>query len=100
YAVRGWDLVNNTCRRLPPGMKPGDEDCPPEIFPTLKDLFEIIDVTVEGFGYSDKIGPDVQAALKARIGSLLVGGKGQMLNTRKSIPPELLFGKPTVIELE
>ncbi|MBI4534008.1 MAG: ATP-binding protein, partial [Candidatus Melainabacteria bacterium] len=100
YAVRGWDLVQNKCRRLPPGMEPGDPDCPPEIYPTMKDLFEIIDPTVESFGYSERIGPDVQAALKARIGSLLIGGKGQMLNTRKSIPPEILFGRPTVVELK
>jgi len=100
YSVRGWDLVKNVNRRLPPGMTPGDEDCPPEIYPTMKDLFEIIDPTVEGFGYSERIGPDVQAALKARIGSLLIGGKGQMLNTRRSIPMKDLFGRPTVVELK
>ena len=100
YSVRGWDLVNNVNRRLPPGMKPSDPDCPPEIFPTMKDLYEIIDPIVEGFGYSDRIGPDVQAALKARIGSLLIGGKGQMLNTRRSIPCDQLFGRPTVVELK
>lgn len=100
YAVRGWDLINNVNRRLPPGMSLGDPDCPPEIYPTMKDLYEIIDPIVEGFGYSDRIGPDVQAALKARIGSLLIGGKGQMLNTRRSIPMKELFGKPTVIELK
>jgi hypothetical protein len=100
YGVRGWDLVQNRCRRLPPGVMPGDPDCPPEIYPTMKDLFEIIDPIVEGFGYSERIGPDVQAAMKARIGSLLIGGKGQMLNTRRSIPPEILFGRPTVVELK
>jgi hypothetical protein len=100
YGVRGWDLVQNKNRRLPPGVEIGDPDCPPEIYPTMKDLYEIIDPTVEGFGYSERIGPDVQAALKARIGSLLIGGKGQMLNTRRSIPPEILFGRPTVVELK
>jgi hypothetical protein len=100
YSVRGWDLIQNKNRRLPPGVNPGDPDCPPEIYPTMKDLFEIIDPTVESFGYSERIGPDVQAALKARIGSLLIGGKGQMLNTRRSIPPEILFGRPTVVELK
>lgn len=100
YNVRGWDLVQNVNRRLPPGMSPGDPDCPPEIYPTMKDLFEIIDPITESFGYSERIGPDVQAALKARIGSLLIGGKGQMLNTRRSIPPEILFGRPTVVELK
>ncbi len=100
YAVRGWDLVNNKNRRLPPGVNTGDPDCPNEIYPTMKDLYEIIDPVVESFGYSERIGPDVQAALKARIGSLLIGGKGQMLNTRRSIPPEILFERPTVVELK
>jgi hypothetical protein len=100
YAVRGWDLVQNRNRRLPPGVNPGDPDCPSEIFPTMKDLYEIIDPITESFGYSERIGPDVQAALKARIGSLLIGGKGQMLNTRRSIPPENIFCKPTVVELK
>jgi hypothetical protein len=100
YATRGWDLVRNVNRRLPAGMAPGDPDCPPEIYPTMKDLYEIIDPITESFGYSERIGPDVQAALKARVGSLLIGGKGQMLNTRRSIPPEILFGRPTVVELK
>lgn len=100
YAVRGWDLVQNKNRRLPAGIEIGDPDCPPEIYPTMKDLYEIIEPITESFGYSDKIGPDVQAALKARIGSLLIGGKGQMLNTRRSVPPETLFGRPTVVELK
>lgn len=100
YGVRGWDLVQNKNRRLPPGVAVGDPDCPAEIYPTMKDLFEIIDPVVESFGYSERIGPDVQAALKARIGSLLIGGKGQMLNTRRSIPCEILFNRPTVVELK
>lgn len=100
YSVRGWDLVQNKCRRLPPGVNLGDPDCPAEIFPTMKDLYEIIEPITESFGYSERIGPDVQAALKARIGSLLIGGKGQMLNTRRSIPMEILFGRPTVLELK
>jgi Helicase HerA, central domain len=100
YNVRGWDLVQNKNRRLPPGVEPGDPDCPSEIYPTMKDLYEIIEPITESFGYSERIGPDVQAALKARIGSLLIGGKGQMLNTRRSLPPEVIFGRPTVIELK
>ena len=100
YSCRGWDLIQNINRRLPPHIKPGDPNCPPEIYPTMKDLYEIIDPVTESFGYSERIGPDVQAALKARIGSLLIGGKGQMLNTRRSIPPEILFGRPTVVELK
>ncbi len=100
YAVRGWDLVQNKNRRLPPGMQPGDPDCPPGIYPTMKDLYEILILLQNHLVIQNVLVPDVQAALKARIGSLLIGGKGQMLNTRRSIPPEILFGRPTVVELK
>jgi poly(glycerol-phosphate) alpha-glucosyltransferase len=30
----------------------------------------------------------------------LIGGKGQMLNTRRSLPPSILFERPTVVELK
>jgi hypothetical protein len=100
YNARGWDLITNTNRRLPPGVQVGDPDCPAEIYPTMKDLYEVIEPISDAFGYSERIGPDIKAALKARIGSLLIGGKGQMLNTRRSVPPEILFGRPTVMELK
>ncbi len=100
YKARGWDVIQNKNHRLPPGVNPGDPDCPPEIYPTMKDMVEIIDPIMDSLKYSDKIGPDIQAALKVRLGSLVIGGKGQMLNTRRSIPPEILFGRPTIIELK
>ena len=43
---------------------------------------------------------DISAALKARIKSLLIGGKGLMLNCPRSYPLELLFNRPAVMELK
>ena len=43
---------------------------------------------------------NIQAALKARLSSLMVGAKGTMFNCRKSIPSDQLFEKPIVVELK
>ena len=70
------------------------------IMPTLGDLyFEVIRVT-EGRGYSEKTLQDIRAAASGRIGSLLRGSKGHMLNNRRSIPMQALMTRPSVLELE
>lgn len=43
---------------------------------------------------------DVEAALKTRLTSLSLGGKGALLGTTSSTPLDLVFEKPTVIELK
>ncbi|MER2513352.1 MAG: hypothetical protein ABTQ25_13220, partial [Nitrosomonas ureae] len=55
---------------------------------------------VDRLGYEQRIQMDVKAGLKARIGSLLIGGKGLMFNTRRSIPMKEILAYPTVLELE
>jgi hypothetical protein len=54
----------------------------------------------EGRGYSEKTLQDIHAAATGRIGSLLRGSKGRMLNTRRPIPLDELMARPTVLELE
>jgi hypothetical protein len=68
--------------------------------PTLTDLYRKVDELVDRLGYERRITMDVKAALKTRINSLRVGGKGLMLDTKTSIPVEQLLKHPTVIELE
>jgi hypothetical protein len=94
YQDKGWDLTNNKNRYA------RDENCKADIFPTLTDLYQKIDSVVNNLGYEDRITMDVKAALKTRIGSLCIGGKGAMLDTRLSIPIELLLSKPTILELQ
>lgn len=94
YQDKGWDLTGNKNRYA------RDENCKADIFPTLTDLYQKIDSVVDNLGYEDRITMDVKAALKTRIGSLCMGGKGAMLDTRLSIPMEILLSNPTILELQ
>ena len=95
YTDRGWDLAKSVNRYV--DASTGDYI---PYLPTLEDLYNQIDVVVERKKYALQLSMDMSAALKARIKSLLVGGKGAMLNTQHSYPAELLFGKPAVMELK
>jgi len=94
YRDKGWDLTTNANKLQL------NEENKSDIYPTLNDLYEKIDTVVESLGYEEKITMDVKAALKTRVGSLCIGGKGAMLNTRLSIPMDLLLSKPTILELQ
>lgn len=88
YADRGWDIIENVNRY---GLTQ---------YPTLSDLYHKIDVVVEDMGYHQEVQSNVKAALQARIYSLMIGGKGAMLNTPKSVPIEALLSRPVIMELE
>jgi hypothetical protein len=99
YQDRGWNLTTSAIeRRLPPGKRGREAEYP--VFPTLQDLYIKIDAVVDRLGYDERIQQDVKAGLKARIGSLLLGGKGLMLNTRRSLPIGELLRRPIILELE
>lgn len=88
YSDRGWDIVESTNRL---GLTE---------YPTLSDLYNKIDVIVDSMGYHQEVQSNVKAALQARVYSLMIGGKGAMLNTPKSVPIEELLARPVVMELE
>lgn len=88
YSDRGWDIVENV-------NKLGLSE-----YPTLSDLYNKIDVIVDNMGYHQEVQSNVKAALQARVYSLMIGGKGAMLNTPKSVPIEELLSRPVVMELE
>jgi DNA helicase HerA-like ATPase len=88
YADRGWDTVENTNRY---GLTR---------YPTLSDLYDKIEVVVDRLGYHAEVKSNVKAALSARIYSLMIGGKGTMLDTATSVPIERLLSSPVVLELE
>lgn len=88
YSDRGWDIVENINRF---GLTE---------YPTLSDLYNKIDVIVDDMGYHQEVQSNVKAALQARVYSLMIGGKGAMLNTPKSVPIEELLSRPVVMELE
>lgn len=88
YDDRGWDIVENRNRY---GLTE---------YPTLADLYNKIGVIVDDMGYHQEVQSNVKAALQARIYSLMIGGKGAMLNTPRSIPIQELLSRPVVMELE
>lgn len=89
YEDKGWNL---TASSNPRGQ--GDHS-----FPTLSDLYDKIGDVVERMGYQDRTTMDIRAALQTRIRNLTLGGKGMMLNSRRSIPFEEIMAHPTVLEL-
>lgn len=98
YTDCGWDLATGLNTRLTLAEHTLCGQLP--VFPTLSDLYEKIDEVVDQLGYEDRIEMDVKAGLRARIGSLMLGNKGLMLNCRHGIPTLELLKYPTVLELE
>lgn len=88
YYDRGWDIVNSV------NIYGRTE------YPTLTDLYYKIDTVTDSLGYNAEVRSNVKAALKARINSLRIGGKGAMLDTPKSLDIGKLLETPTVFELE
>lgn len=93
YRNTGWDFIS--------GRNLYEQNLNrSELFPTIEDLYYVIDDVTDVIGYSHETSSDVKGALKVRIGSLLSGAKGQMLNTRESNSIPELMRTPCVIELE
>ena len=95
YRERGWNLGLSINRYV----DIYNEDFSAYV-PTLQDLYLKVDMIVKKKGYFQEQQMNIQAALKARLSSLMVGSKGSMLNTLYSIPAKDLFEKPVVVELE
>lgn len=97
YRDRGWDLGRSENRYVDIYA---EKDRLQDYIPTLQDLYLKIDAVVKRKGYFNEQTMNIQAALKARISSLMVGAKGAMFNCSRSVPAEDLFEKPVIIELE
>jgi DNA helicase HerA-like ATPase len=92
FEDRGWDLAANT------NLRGGDRD---RAFPTLTDLHRKVEMIVRRMGYDQRLTMDVTAGLQARINQLRIGGgKGRMLDTRRSLPLDDILRKPCLLELK
>lgn len=69
-------------------------------FPTLSDLISTTKIVVEKQGFDDRLKNDYLGSIKARLMGLVVGAKGEMLNTRRSIDFRDLLHHKVIIELE
>lgn len=88
YADKGWNLTDK--------VVPNDQ----RLMPTLGEFYFALIRAVESRSYSDKTEQDIRGAATGRIRPLLLGSKGRMLNTRRSIPMSELMTRPTILELE
>ncbi|MEU1627784.1 DUF87 domain-containing protein [Streptomyces sp. NPDC020096] len=94
YRDRGWEVTTGTNRRLDLAADRA------MAFPTLTDLVRKVEEIIPHLGYEPQVTGDLRAALRTRLNSLRTGGKGRMLDVRRSLPIELLLEQPTVLELE
>ena len=88
YEDRGWNIITS------------ENDLGLTLYPTISDLYDKIGFVVDSMGYHHEVASNIRSALEARVHSLMIGGKGAMLNTPKSVPIGELLNTPTVLELE
>ena len=98
YVDKGWDLTTGLNRRVSPQTRGQEAHWP--VFPTLRDLYQKIDEVVERLEYEERIKMDVRAGLQTRVGSLMLGSKGLMLDCPHSVALADLLARPTLFELE
>lgn len=84
YRACGWDLVGNVRGRPI----------------TFDDVRVQVERVVRNLGYERDVTMDVEAALKTRLNSLMLGGKGPLFGAISSTPLEAVLRRPTVIELK
>lgn len=95
YQDRGWDIAES----YNPFADLRDPEAIAPYWPQLSDLYAKVDAIVSSKRYGAQLTQDISAALKARLGSLLNGHKGRMLNTPRSTPFDTLLEHPVVLEL-
>ena len=69
-------------------------------FPTLSDLIKSTEKVIDKQGFDDRLKNDYLGSIRARLNGLVLGAKGAMLNTPRSINFSELLHKKVIIELE
>ncbi|MCE4935191.1 ATP-binding protein [Aliivibrio fischeri] len=95
YEVKGWNIANSKNSQYEDPFAPGIY-----AFPTLADLIAMTEEVVKEQGFDDRLKQDYIGSIKARLQGLLIGSKGQMLNTPRSINFKELAQCNIILELE
>lgn len=95
YEEYGWNISNNKNKYYEDPFAEGVYS-----FPTLSDLIRNVTVVSEEQGFDDRLKNDYIGSIKARLQGLLVGSKGLMLNTKRSVDFKNLVEKQVVLELD
>ena len=95
YEDYGWNIDTDENEKFD---NPYDEGI--YSFPTLEDLLNKVETEVTKHNFDDRLKKDYIGSITARLQGLLVGSKGQMLNSRRSIDFRELIEKKVVLEIE
>lgn len=95
YEDKGWDISTNKNYNCDDPFANGKY-----YFPTLGDLNLKIEKVVKDQNFDERLKNDYIGSIRARLKGLIVGSKGQMLNTQRSIDFVQLLDKKVVLELE
>ncbi|OOE57129.1 type VI secretion protein [Salinivibrio sp. ML323] len=95
YEDKGWDIANSKNRFYDDPFSDGVY-----AFPTLSDLVLKTEEVVASQGFDDRLKQDYIGSIKARLQGLLVGAKGIMLDTPRSINFNDLVKRNVILELE
>ena len=100
YKRKGWNINNSTW--INPDTNKIDDPFKTDsfAFPTLSDYIHSIEFVTKEQKFGDKMEAEYLGSLKARLQALLVGAKGMMLNTPRSIDFKNLVKQKVVLELE
>jgi len=95
YEEYGWDIATSINNQYDDPFADGVY-----AFPTLSDLIKQTEVVVREQGFDDRLKNDYIGSIKARLQGLLIGSKGFMLNTPRSIDFTDLIERDVILELE
>jgi hypothetical protein len=93
YRDRGWDITRNQNHRTSGGNDPAS-------YPTMTDLIAKVDQVIPRYGFDGEAKGRVVGSLRSRLNGLRLGSKGRTFDVQRSIPMDVLMGKPTILELE
>lgn len=95
YEDYGWDITTNKNSKYADPFADGVF-----AFPTMGDLLNNIEKVVKEQGFDERLKNDYIGSIRARLQSLVIGSKGLMLNTRRSVSFADLLDRKVVLELE
>lgn len=95
YEDYGWDISTKKNSQFSAPYADGVY-----AFPTLEDLIDKVSEVVDEQGFDTRLKNDYIGSIKARLMGLMMGTKGMMLNTPRSIDFRELVNRRVVLELE
>ena len=95
YESYGWNISTNKNNKYKDPFADGVY-----AFPTLKDLLDMSEKVVKSQGFDERLQKDYVGSIKARLQGLMVGAKGLMLNTHRSLDFKELVKRDVILELE